>query len=171
MNNFPWDQTLVGWIHITSAAAVAGFFFAWLLAIQPSGAETARSVVARFRPWFWAAALLLPLTGAYTWYVRTGQGYPGFYFHIIYTKILLYVALFGIAGMLTKAVRARDGGGRRGLLAACVVLCLVILFMSAFMRRVGPVELAETTRGFAAPGTTHNTLVVTKKGVASGWQD
>ncbi|HEY3267576.1 MAG TPA: hypothetical protein VGM37_11655 [Armatimonadota bacterium] len=140
MRDFPWDQAVMGWIHITSAALIVGGLGFWLIArpaMREAGAEA--SILARYRPWFWGAAALLAATGAFTWTVRLAQGYPGFYFHVLYTKILLYVTLFGLAGTLT---RQRDSGTRvqrnSAVLLTCVGLCVVILFLSAFMRRVKP---------------------------------
>ncbi len=172
MDGFPWGQTVVGWVHITSAAAVAGFFFVWLIALPAGGSNAVSAVVTRYRPVFWTAALLLPLTGAYTWYVRTGQNYPDFYFHTLYTKIGLYVVLFGLAGAMTSP-RARGSlSDRLGMLGLCVFVTLVILFLSAFMRRVQPRTPvpSPTAHTLIRPGTDGGPRIVTKKGVASGWQ-
>lgn len=172
MNIVPWDQTFVGWIHITSAAAAVGFFFVWRAAILSAGAEAGRAVVGRYAPFFWAAAVLLPVTGSYTWYIRTGQGYPGYYFHVLYTKIFLYLVLFGLAGALTKAARGPGGAeSRRGMLTVCVALCFVLMFLSAFMRRVTPVRAASAPAAVAAAGTARAEADVYKKGVAPGWQN
>lgn len=160
MQGYPWDRALAGWIHITSAAAVGGLFFVWLVGTASGQAEPARALVGRFRPFFWAAALLLPLSGAYTWFTRTGIQYPGFYFAALYAKIVLYVVLFGLAGMITSPRASL--AGRRGVLAWCVALTLVILFLSAFMRSVIPRRVAA--------GTTACGLSVWERGDASGWQ-
>jgi uncharacterized membrane protein len=160
MSDFPWDQTVFGWIHIFSAAIVVGGIVFW--AVARAGAAAARlpgdwerAALAKFRPLFWTAALLLLVTGGYTWSVRARQGYPGFYFHVVYTKVLLYVLLFGVAGMLTKWRETPNALQRNGLgLKICLALCAVILFLSAFMRRVQPLPprtSASGTIGVASP--------------------
>jgi len=144
MDNFPWDQTIFGWIHIFSAAIVVGGLVFWGAARAAAtagrgGFDWERAALSRFRPLFWTAALLLLLTGGYTWSVRAKQGYPDFYFHVIYTKGLLYVILFGVAGMITKVRETPNALQKGGLgLKICIAVGAAILFLSAFMRRVQP---------------------------------
>lgn len=159
MSDFPWAQTIFGWIHIFSASIVVGGLVFWGAARAAAtsaqgGFNWERGALARFRPLFWTAALLLLVTGSYTWSVRARTGYPGFYFHVIYTKILLYVVLFGIAGMITKPRETPNALQKNGLgLKLCIFLCAVILFLSAFMRRVKPLPptgIAGTEQGAVA---------------------
>jgi uncharacterized membrane protein len=153
MSDFPWDQTIFGWIHIFSAAVVVGGLVFWAVARAAAvsgngGFDWERAALARFRPLFWTAALLLLVTGGYTWSVRARQGYPGFYFHVVYTKVLLYVILFGVAGMITKWRETPNGLQKGGVgLKVCIAVCAIILFLSAFMRRVQPLPAQTPVSG------------------------
>lgn len=169
MNNFPWAQTVFGWIHIFSASIVVGGLVFWgatraAAAAAGGGFDWERAALGRFRPLFWTAAALLLVTGAYTWSVRAASGYPGFYFHVIYTKVLLYVVLFGIAGMVTKPRENPNALQRNGLgLKICIALCAVILFLSAFMRRVRPAPVEPVA------GTNHAALAVSSSEGGRAW--
>jgi hypothetical protein len=139
VQDFPWDQTIVGWVHITSASLVAGGLMFWTFFLRRPGVapETERGAVAAFRPWFWLAAVLLLATGSYTWTVRASAvpPYPGYYFHAVYAKIALWALLFGVAGMVTRPKEGRDP---KVLLRVAVALAVATLLLSAFMRRVKP---------------------------------
>lgn len=139
MMNHPWDQTIVGFIHLTSACIAVGGLLFWRFALLGDATDR-RNVILRFRPWFWAAAILLLLTGTYTSWIRHEQNYPVWYFHVLSLKMVLYIVLFGVAGALTKPRTnpSRMQQNSAPWLGVCVVLGLLILLTSAFMRRVKP---------------------------------
>lgn len=151
-------QTFVGWVHITCAAVVAGGLLFWLLALRP--AEEA-APIARFRPVFWAAAAMLLLTGLFTWILRMQEGRPHTYLHGLYLKLILYVALFGIAGPLVRrAAAGKSGPAARRWLTVCCLIALGILYLSATLRRIPP---RPNHPGTTAPAT----AVIDRGGVQS----
>jgi uncharacterized membrane protein len=146
-----WLNVLVRWIHVTSAVVGVGgaAFLLWVLrpAANAVGTEAARPVLEivhrRFRWLVHTAMGLLLLTGAYNLFLvipraRALGSLKSVYHGVLGTKILLALALFGIAGALLSSAAdiARPLSGRARGLIASVGLALLILLLSATLRRL-----------------------------------
>src|SRR5262249_2939933 len=137
-----WLNVVVRWIHITAAVVGVGgaVFLLWVLlsAARAAGADESRPVLEivhrRYRGLVRSVMALLLLTGAYNLVLvipraRALGSMKPVYHSVLGTKILLALALFGIA----EALLASSGGvarlatGRARGLAAVVGLALLIL--------------------------------------------
>jgi uncharacterized membrane protein len=146
-----WLNVVVRWIHITSAVVGVGAaaFVLWGLlpaakagGIEPGPAFT-QVAYRRFRRLIHAALGLLLLTGVYNLFLvmprsRALGGLMPVYHGVLGTKILLALVIFAIAtatlsGSLDPE-RFRAGAPR--WLTLCVVLALLILFLSSVLRRL-----------------------------------
>jgi uncharacterized membrane protein len=151
-----WLNVVVRWIHIASAvigAGAAGFVLWGLVpAVKAVGAESERPLIEvayrRFRRLVHIAMGLLLLTGVYNLAVvlprsrALGPWLPA-YHSVLGMKILLALVIFGIAtatlsGSLDPE-RFRAGAPR--WLTLCVALALLVLFLSAFLRRLWDLDL------------------------------
>jgi putative copper export protein len=146
-----WLNVVVRWIHVTSAAVGVGAaaFVLWGLmpAAKPNGGAPAQPFTQvaylRFRRLVHSALGLLLLTGVYNLFLvmprsRALGSLMPVYHGVLGTKILLALAIFAIAtATLSRSLdpeRFRAGAPR--WLTLCVVLALLVLFLSAVMRRL-----------------------------------
>jgi uncharacterized membrane protein len=151
-----WLNVVVRWIHVTSAVVGVGgaAFLLWVLlpsarAVGPDAARPVLEIVYRRFRWLVRSVIaLLLLSGAYNLFVvipraRALGSFKPVYHGLLGTKILLALALFGIA----EALLASSGGAARLLtgrtrgLAAGVGLALLILFLSASLRRLWDLDV------------------------------
>lgn len=136
----------IQWVHLLAAVvAVGGVVFVRAVLLpasesEPGDASLVQRAVGRFRPVLWTCIALLLVSGLYNVFlvaVRGGLTVTG-YTHILMTKIVLALVMFGIAFGLTlpgdpaTGLRAR----RKLWLSVNVALGLVILFLSAYLRRM-----------------------------------
>jgi hypothetical protein len=145
-----WFNVITRWLHVTCAVVGIGAFFFWRLVLMPALAAQepgARQALAaqlapRLKTLIHSALGLLLLTGFYNYYVAIPKVrtlvYRSLYHPIIGTKILLALVLFGIA---TALLSSRSGSGnigeeRSGRLTLILVLAVIILFLSAILRRL-----------------------------------
>jgi len=146
-----WLNVVVRWIHVTSAVVGVGAaaFVLWglLPAARATGGEPAQPFTQaaywRFRRLVHSALGLLLLTGVYNLFLvmprsRALGSLMPVYHGVLGTKILLALVIFAIAtATLSSSLdpeRFRAGAAR--WLTLCVVLALVALFLSAFLRRL-----------------------------------
>jgi uncharacterized membrane protein len=137
-------STLVQWIHVGAAViAVGGIAFLLLIllpsvrALNPAQRDLLmRTVQGRFRWISWAAIILLSGSGLYNaqqvWEVP-----PGTYWTFLKIKITLALALFAISLCLTLPLKDLEWfRARRNMwLAIALALGLVVIFISAYLRR------------------------------------
>jgi uncharacterized membrane protein len=91
-------------LHLFSAVVwVGGMFFAYLC-LRPVAASVLEppqrltlwsQVFARFFPWVWVAAILLPVTGLWIIFQAGGFGSVGHYVHIMLALGVIMIAVFG----------------------------------------------------------------------------
>lgn len=138
--------TAIHWIHLLAAVfAVGGVVFVRLVLIPTAASDEGASpfvqkVIDRFRPFLWACIGLLLASGLYNVFlvaVRGGLAVTG-YSHILMTKIVLALIMFGIAFGLTMPGDATSGlkANRKLWLSVNVGLGLAVLFLSAYLRRL-----------------------------------
>lgn len=140
--------TLVQWIHLLSAVAAVGGVLFLRFVLMPAAAGVPDSerqalmerVVGRFRPILWTALGLLVVTGLHNAgvvAVRGGFTIPN-YVYLLMAKMALAFVLIAIAMMLTTPGSAFAGlkSRRPGLLLFNSVLALVIILLSAALRRL-----------------------------------
>jgi len=145
-----WFNVFVRWLHVTSAVIAIGAMIFLRVILQPVVAAqdpSARQavmerVLPRSRSLLHSTLGLLLLTGAYNFWaaipkVRT-LAYHTLYQSIIGTKILLVLILFGFisAALSSLPASANMQESRRSWLAVLIILALVILFLSAILRRL-----------------------------------
>jgi uncharacterized membrane protein len=145
-----WFNVITRWLHVTCAVVGIGAFVFWRLVLMPALAAQepgARQALAarlapRLKTLVHSALGLLLLTGFYNYSVAIPKvrtlAYRSLYHPIIGTKILLALVLFGIA---TALLSSRSGSGnigeeRSGGLTLILVLAIIILFLSAILRRL-----------------------------------
>jgi putative copper export protein len=145
-----WLNVLTRWLHVASAVVGIGALVFLRLVLQPALASQEPSVrqavmdrvMPRFKRVIHSALGLLLLTGFYNFMVAMPKvaalEYRSLYHPIIGTKILLALILFGI---VTMALSSSPASGnmqerRSGWLTVTVVLALVILLLSATLRRL-----------------------------------
>ena len=137
--------TFVQWVHLISAVIVLGGMGFLLLILIPSlavlGVEQrqalGKALASRFRWATWSAVVLLLLSGIYNtrYYYRDVPWGPAWKFLML--KIVLALALFGIALGLTipfrlfEPLRAR----RRTWLLVAFILGVIVVLISAYLRR------------------------------------
>lgn len=136
----------IQWIHLLAAVvAVGGVIFVRAVLLPASESEPGdpsllQKAVARFRPILWTCIGLLLVSGLYNVYLVAVRGVLSIsgYTHVLITKIVLALIMFAIAFGLTlpgdpeTGLRAR----RRFWLSVNVALGLVVLFLSAYLRRM-----------------------------------
>ena len=138
--------TAIHWVHLLAAVlAVGGVVFVRLVLIPSAASDEDASpfvqkAIDRFRPILWACIGLLLVSGLYNVFlvaVRGGFAVTG-YSHILMTKIVLALVMFGIAFGLTLPGDPTSGlkANRKLWLSVNVILGMVVLFMSAYLRRL-----------------------------------
>jgi hypothetical protein len=139
-----WFNVLTRWLHVTCAVVAIGSFVCLRLVLLPAlaGQAVLEPVMRRLKTVVHSALGLLLLTGFYNYYVAIPKvrvlAHRAVYHPIIGTKILLALVLFGIA---TALLSSRSGSGnigeeRSGGLTLILVLAIIILFLSAILRRL-----------------------------------
>ena len=145
-----WFNVLTRWLHVTSAViAVGALLLLPLLLIpalqvqEPAVRQAMLAQVApRLRIVLHSALGLLLVTGFYNYWVAIPKVRAlenrSLYHPIIGTKILLALILFGMVSALlsSRDVAANMGEDRSRWLAVLIILALVILFLSAILRRL-----------------------------------
>jgi putative copper export protein len=145
-----WFNVLTRWLHVASAViGVGAIMFLGLvvrplLAAQDPAARQAMmaGLLPRVKTVIHAALGLLLLTGFYNYYAAIPKVrvlvYRSLYHPIIGTKILLALVLFGIvsAALASAPASANMEEGRFRWLPLIMTLALVILFLSAILRRL-----------------------------------
>src|SRR5688572_6623478 len=145
-----WLNVITRWLHVTSAVIGVGALMFLVLVIRPAVAAqepSARqamlvSVLPRVKTVVHSALGLLLLTGFYNYFVAIPKVrelvYRSLYHPIIGTKILLALVLFGIisATLASASAAANMEEGHWRWLPLMMVLALVILFLSAVLRRM-----------------------------------
>lgn len=144
---------LFRWLHVTAAVAGIGgtllmrFVILPVLAQLPNGGEVLDKIRAPFKTLIHSALGTLILTGLYNYVVvaipnvrrlkEAGVEQMARYHMVMGTKILLALGLFVIAILLLKPVPSFHEN-RKTWLSVNVVLGLVILLLSAYLRRLWP---------------------------------
>jgi len=150
MGSLFWFNVFTRWLHLTSAVVGVGALIFWRLVLIP--AEQTRDAPGRqklmgdilppFRRIVHSALGLLLLTGGYNFWVAIPKvgalTYRALYHSIIGTKIVLVLVLFG---MVTSELSSSPASGnmqegRRRWVTLIIILALVILFLSAILRRL-----------------------------------
>jgi putative copper export protein len=145
-----WFNVFVRWVHVTSAVTAVGAMICMLVVLQPAmGAQdpAARQamverVLPRFKTLLHSALGLLLLTGAYNFWIAIpkvrGLTYHSLYQSVIGTKILLVLILFGVVSAVLSSSPASGNmiEKRQRSLTGLTILALVILFLSAILRRL-----------------------------------
>jgi putative copper export protein len=148
-----WLNVLMRWLHVASAVVGVGatvmMRFVLLPALQrlPNGGEVLDAVRPAFKRVIHSALGLLLLTGFYNYLVvaipkvhklrAEGHEQLAAYNPVMGAKILLALALFGIAIMLLAPTSPLQEN-RKTWLSVNVVLGMVILLLAAFLRRLWP---------------------------------
>lgn len=138
---------LAQWLHLGAAVvAVGGVLYARavlgpaLRALPPEErAQVLRAAGRRFHPILWAAIALLLVTGLYNVVLAAdAHAADPLYWQLLGLKIVLAVALFGLALAVTLPVAAFAGIARRRpeVLLVNLGLAAVILYLSAWLRRL-----------------------------------
>jgi uncharacterized membrane protein len=162
-----WFNVVVRWIHISSAVVgIGGMAFLALVlvpAARRGGTEAARAALDAALPGFRQILLtviaLLLLTGIYNlWLVMPKASALGdlkrTYHMVLGMKLLLALILFGTASSVAAAGRRAGGFQPRHapLLSVSLVLAVVILFLSATLRRTWDLDPRLHSPAAAAPG-------------------
>lgn len=129
---------IMRWLHLASAATLAGGFFFGSLALRagdkvlpPEGAASlSERAAALFRPWLWAAIAALIFSGIYN--VLATPGHTTRYHVLLGIKLLLVAHLFA-SGIM--AVRPQNPRRVRQMTGAFISGFLIIL-ISAYLRRI-----------------------------------
>jgi putative copper export protein len=147
-----WINVLTRWLHVTSAVIGVGALFFLGLVVRPAmaaqepsaGQAMVAGLLPRVKTLIHSALGLLLLTGFYNYYVAIPKvralAYRSLYHPIMGTKILLALVLMGIvsAALASASASANMQGGRSRWLPLNIALALVILFLSAILRRMWP---------------------------------
>ena len=141
-------NTVVQWVHLLSAVLTIGGVVFLRFVVLPSAEsleEDTRNtlmgrVLRRFRPLLWTGIGLLLLTGLYNvWLVAVWGGFTvQKYLFVLLVKVGLVLLMFAVAFMLTVPGEAfsRLKARRKSWLTVNVVLGLLVILLSAFLRRM-----------------------------------
>jgi hypothetical protein len=146
-------NVIMRWLHVASAVAGVGgtltmrFVILPVLAQMDNGGEVLDRIRPAFKKLIHSALGLLILTGLYNYVIvaipavrklkELGVEKMARYHMVMGTKILLALALFTIAILLLKPVPSFHEK-RKQWLTVNVVLGLLILLLSAYLRRLWP---------------------------------
>jgi len=145
-----WINVVIRWLHVTSAVTAVGAMIFMRVVLQPAvaGADPsarpsmAKRVLPRFKTLLHSALGLLLLTGVYNLWIAIPKvrslAYHTLYHSVIGTKILLVLVLFGFvsAVLSSSPASANMQESRQRWLTVLIILALVILFLSAVLRRL-----------------------------------
>jgi len=129
---------IVRWLHISSMATLIGGLLYGRLVMVPaldSVAPEAREALAdkaaaTYRPWVFGAITGLLLSGVYN--LLTTPGHSTRYHILLGIKLLLALHVFAVAILIVQPKNPR----RTRLMTGTVISGLVILFISAWLRRI-----------------------------------
>lgn len=138
---------LAQWLHLGAAVVAVGGVLYVRAVLGPSlrvlpaeeRAQVLRAAGRRFHPILWGAIAVLLVTGLYNVVVAAdAQAANPIYWRLLGIKILLAVALFGLALAVTLPVTAFAWLARRRpeVLLVNLVLAAAILYLSALLRRL-----------------------------------
>ncbi|MDQ2731460.1 MAG: hypothetical protein M3Y56_07365 [Armatimonadota bacterium] len=154
---------LVKWIHVSSACVLVGAVALALWGILPgvrSGGDAPPAneiLLKRFSMLIHSSLGLLLLTGIYNfWGVlqKDALNHSASYQGILGAKILLFIVVFVLGILLTRAHKASGLGARSGpFLTWMMILSLVIVLLSSILniKRVELLSGPVGTAAFAAP--------------------
>jgi uncharacterized membrane protein len=138
-------RTVMQWAHLVSAIVAVGgtAFLRFVLLPAATGLdEEARKalmgrVLGRFRPVLWSCIGVLLLTGLHHAATAFGTASP-LYLNVLLVKIALALVIFGVAFALTipGGMFAGMQARRRAWLTVNAALALVVVFLSAYLRRM-----------------------------------
>jgi uncharacterized membrane protein len=139
-----WLDTLMQWLHLTAAVTGVGGMIYARVVVGPSLAELdpdqrgkiVTRIVARARPLWFGIVVILLGTGLYNYLTRL-EGRPSSYHMILGIKMLLALHVFTIGILLSippGANPSRDARRPR-LLAGAAISGVIILLLSAYLRR------------------------------------
>lgn len=139
-----WLDTLMQWLHLAAAVAGVGGMIYARLVVMPSLAELdpdLRSklvgrLVARARPLWFGVVVILLGTGLYNYLTRLATR-PSSYHMILGVKTLLALHVFTVGILLSVPPGANPGRDARRprLLAGAAISGVIILLLSAYLRR------------------------------------
>jgi uncharacterized membrane protein len=131
------------WLHIASVATLVGGMIyaraAMIPALNSISAESRAAVngiaLARFRRLVWAASLGVILSGLYNF--LAAPGHTARYHMLFGIKMLLVGHVLAAAFLATRPVSSPDQGTRRPrMLAGAAISGLIIILISAYLRRI-----------------------------------
>lgn len=138
-------RTVMQWAHLMSAIVAVGgvAFLRFILLPAAEGLdEGARKalmgrVLGRFRPILWSCIGVLLLTGLHNAAVAVGTA-PSPYLKALLMKVALALVIFGVAFALTipGAIFSKMQARRKAWLTVNAVLALIVIFLSAYLRRM-----------------------------------
>lgn len=138
-------RTVMQWAHLVSAVVAVGGTAFLRFVLLPAAAgldEGARKalmgrVLGRFRPVLWSCIGVLLLTGLHNMAMVAGTASSP-YLSALTVKIALAFILFAVAFALTipGAMFAGMQARRKTWLTVNVVLALMVVFLSAYLRRM-----------------------------------
>jgi putative copper export protein len=145
-----WFNVFIRWLHVTSAVSAIGAMIFMRVVLQPAVTALdpstrqvmAEQVLPRFKTLLHSALGLLLLTGAYNLWIAIPKvralAYHTLYHSVIGTKILLFLVLFGFvsAALSSSPASVNMQESRQRWLTVLIILALVILFLSAILRRL-----------------------------------
>lgn len=123
---------LMRWLHITSVATLIGglIYARMVIAPTPGGADFQARAVERFRPLVYAAITALVISGLYN--ILTSPGHTLRYHILLGIKLLAAAHVFAVAILLAGKKVANPTRAMGG----CVISGLVIIAISAYLRRI-----------------------------------
>ena len=135
------------WVHLAAAvAAVGGVLYVRVVlmkslrALPPEHAPLVlKAAGRRFHPLLWTAIALLFVSGLYNVAIAAARGVADpLYWRLLGVKVLLALVLFALALAVTVPTPALANFQRRRpqVLAVNLVLAAVILYLSAYLRRL-----------------------------------
>jgi uncharacterized membrane protein len=130
---------LMRWLHLSSMATLVGGFLYSRLVVTPAAGELTPGnfrqqlddkAARRFKPFALAAMTAILISGLYN--VFSVPGHSARYHALLGIKLLLVLHVFAVTLLIT-----RTGNPRRArLTAGALVSGLVIIFISAWLRRI-----------------------------------
>ena len=130
---------IMRWVHFASMATLIGGILYWRLVLTPAlatvspdaGKTLGGTAAARYRPFVIAAICGLVVSGTYN--LLTNPGHTALYHMLLGVKLMLALHVFGVALLVTQG---GENPRRARLLAGTLVSGLVILAISAYLRRI-----------------------------------
>lgn len=140
-------DVLAQWLHLSAAvAAVGGVFYVRVVltkslrALPPEqGRLVVKAAARRFHPVLWVAIAVLFVSGFYNVATAAARGVADpLYWRLLGVKVLLALVLFALALAVTLPAPALVNFQRRRpqVLAVNLALAAVILYLSAYLRRL-----------------------------------